>query len=580
MAPEAIGKYRVISELGRGAMGSVYLAEDPHIGRQVAVKLMRPQSEEGPERFLQEARTVGSLSHPNIVLLHDFGFEGETPYLVMERVAGVTLDRWLGARPAAARLRVLVGLCRAVAYAHERGVLHRDLKPSNVLVQPDGEPKLLDFGIARAQDTRLTATGIVLGTPEYLAPELLGSGTFSTRSDVYALGLVAYELFGGRNPFRAETLASCLRRVLEVEPPPLGAPGTAASDASPELAAAILACLAKDPARRPATSQALLAAAERQLAGRAAVAIAPTVRMVPALAARRRVPRIALVVAGALAVTLAAALVFVRVRLPDPVAAPTPAPADASRSAPTPAGPRTAVPTPPPSAVATSPVATRPSATPPTATALAPAQREPPSGALASRPVAPAEAERSALTAARDAAAGVPAAGRVTRRDLEGVEPRAAAGADAARGSERVPAGATPASAAERVAAQPPAADAAAPEDPRPSPRLAAASPSAPPPPPAPALRLVSVSPATLPRGQLTRVRVAGEGLAAALRPRFTRGGAPASGIRVTRTTALDGGAVELSLRVDDDAALGSYSLTLVSPGGEATNALTVEVVL
>ena len=210
MPPTEIGKYKVLRELGRGAMGAVYLGEDPFIGRRVAIKVMRPQVEEGAERFLQEARTVGSLSHPNIVLLHDFGFAGELPYLVMEHVDGTILDKWLAEpRDARERLRVLAGLCRAVAYAHSRGVLHRDLKPSNVLVRSDGEAKLLDFGIALVENTRMTATGVVLGTPEYLAPELLGSGRFSPRSDMYALGLVAYELFGGRNPFAADTVAAC-----------------------------------------------------------------------------------------------------------------------------------------------------------------------------------------------------------------------------------------------------------------------------------------------------------------------------------------------------------------------------------
>ena len=281
-APTEIGKYRILRELGRGAMGAVYLAEDPFIARRVAIKVMRPQVEEGSERFLQEARTVGSLSHPNIVLLHDFGFFGELPYLVMEHVEGTILDRWL-AEPhePQARLRVLAGLCRAVLYAHSRGVLHRDLKPSNVLVRSDGEAKLLDFGIARVENTRLTATGVVLGTPEYLAPELLGSGGFSPRSDMYALGLVAYELFGGRNPFAADTVAACLRRVLEVAPAPLAAD----SPAPAEVAAEVMRCLAKDPAHRPESPEHLLAATERALAAGLApapgpaMATSPTTRM-------------------------------------------------------------------------------------------------------------------------------------------------------------------------------------------------------------------------------------------------------------------------------------------------------------
>jgi serine/threonine-protein kinase len=144
LALTEIGKYRVLGELGRGAMGAVYLAEDPFIGRRVAIKVMRPQVEEGSERFLREAKTVGSLSHPNIVLLR-LRFSAELPYLVMEHVPGVCLDKWLmDPHDVAERLRVLAGLCRAVATL-TRTACCITTSPSNVLVRADGEAKLLDL---------------------------------------------------------------------------------------------------------------------------------------------------------------------------------------------------------------------------------------------------------------------------------------------------------------------------------------------------------------------------------------------------------------------------------------------------
>lgn len=259
--PERVGRYRVVRVLGSGGMGQVYLAEDETLGREVAVKVMRPQSEEGPERFVLEARTVAALNHPNIVVLHDFGMFGERPYLVMERLEGESLDVWAETpRAVADKLAVLRDLCRALDYAHRRGVLHRDLKLSNVQVLPDGSAKLMDFGIAQSAaggaGSRMTATGIVLGTPEFIAPELLAGGAYSPRSDLYAFGVVAYQLFADVQPFRADNLAACLQRVLHHRPLPLR---SLVGEVPEAVARAIDACLEKDPLARPSGADRLLA---------------------------------------------------------------------------------------------------------------------------------------------------------------------------------------------------------------------------------------------------------------------------------------------------------------------------------
>jgi serine/threonine-protein kinase len=215
MLPPTIGKYEVAHRLGEGAMGEVFLARDPFIGRSVAVKLMKTDSAGDRERFLQEARTVGALSHPNIVVLHDFGFHDGRPFLVMEFVPGRNLEDWLREpHTLDEHLKIVEGLCRALLYAHERGVLHRDLKPSNVQVLPEGDCKLMDFGIARTGTGRLTTAHTVLGTPSFIAPEILEEAAYSASADVYSAGVLVYEMLAGVNPFAGKTVASTLHNVL------------------------------------------------------------------------------------------------------------------------------------------------------------------------------------------------------------------------------------------------------------------------------------------------------------------------------------------------------------------------------
>jgi serine/threonine protein kinase len=237
-----IDGFRIVRGIGRGGMGLVYEAEQLREKRRVAIKTL-PPGLAGPlqaRRLEQEARLLARLTHPGIAQVHGSGHAdafGGAPYLVLEFVDGVPLDRH--ARDAAldvsARVRLLAAIAEAVAHAHARGVIHRDLKPGNVLVDGEGRPKVLDFGIARLADEAraaadsllLTESGAVLGTLPYMAPEqfLLERDAIDVRVDVYALGVIAYELLSGVLPhdLRQLPLAAAARRVAEEEPPPLGA---------------------------------------------------------------------------------------------------------------------------------------------------------------------------------------------------------------------------------------------------------------------------------------------------------------------------------------------------------------------
>ncbi|MFL5579076.1 MAG: tetratricopeptide repeat protein [Gemmatimonadaceae bacterium] len=219
MGERRIGPYRVIRELGRGGMGVVYLAEraDGAFHRQVAIKLLRasPDADELHRRFLAERQILAALDHPHIARLLDGGTaDGQLPYLVMEYVDGLPITEWCDRErlDVAARLRLFEDVCEAVQSAHQSLVIHRDLKPSNILVTADGEVKLLDFGIAKllapsfgAVDLPHTRTGIRVMTPEYASPEQVRGEPLSTASDVYALGVILYELLTGRRPYQLKT---------------------------------------------------------------------------------------------------------------------------------------------------------------------------------------------------------------------------------------------------------------------------------------------------------------------------------------------------------------------------------------
>jgi eukaryotic-like serine/threonine-protein kinase len=232
-----IGPYLVRDELGRGGMGVVYLADDTRLGRRVALKVLHPHVAAGAEqreRLRQEARIAAALSHSGIAIVYALEEFDGAMYVASEFVPGRTLRALLQDGPVSVPLLVDMAtqIARVLAAAHAQGIVHRDLKPDNVMLTPAGVIKLLDFGLARsegAQAVRLTRTGTVVGTPAYMAPEQLLGERADFRVDLFALGVVIYEMASGGNPFEAATMAATIDRVLRHEPPPLSTVATVPS---------------------------------------------------------------------------------------------------------------------------------------------------------------------------------------------------------------------------------------------------------------------------------------------------------------------------------------------------------------
>lgn len=227
-SPQKFGRYEVRSELGNGAMGVVYRAYDPEIGRDVAIKTIRRSLELPPakrkeylERFRREARAAGRLSdHPNIVPVFDVGLEGDLPFIVMAFVEGLSLDRYRRKHKIdKLDLESLIeDLCAALGHAHRNGIVHRDVKPANIIVTPRGAV-LTDFGIARLDGSELTRTGTFLGSPSYMSPEQARGGELDGRSDLFSLAVIAFLLLTGEKPFVAEDTNSILYKIIN-EPHP------------------------------------------------------------------------------------------------------------------------------------------------------------------------------------------------------------------------------------------------------------------------------------------------------------------------------------------------------------------------
>jgi serine/threonine protein kinase/WD40 repeat protein len=252
--PLMVGKYQIVDELGRGGMGLVYKAFDSGIGRTVALKVMSEELARDTafrERFLREARGAGILQHPNIVTVHELGEWQGAPFIAMEFLQGRSLEEILtnekGTTTVEERLKIVAQVCRGLDYAHARGIVHRDIKPANVMVTTDGVAKVVDFGIARLADQKLTNTGHVLGTVSYMSPEQLQGKALDGRSDIFAVGVMLFEALTWVLPFAAEDTGAAITNTLYRQPPSLS---NFLVNCPRELDAVLKKCLAKDPAER------------------------------------------------------------------------------------------------------------------------------------------------------------------------------------------------------------------------------------------------------------------------------------------------------------------------------------------
>jgi serine/threonine protein kinase len=252
----ALGRFRVVADLGRGSMGEVMLAEDTLLGRRVAIKRLRPELAENRshrERLRNEARIAAQLDHPAIVRVLDLLCEDGADHIVMEYVAGPSLRtlRDRGAPAIARVVQIAWELAAALEHVHGRGIIHRDLKLENVLTTRDGRPKLNDFGIARSAEC-VDDPGQIMGTPRAMSPEQVAGEPLDPRSDLFSLGVLLHELVAGGSPFAAESHAQTMRRVLHHHPPSLAG---AHPDVPAALASVIDHLLAKDPAHRPQSAR-------------------------------------------------------------------------------------------------------------------------------------------------------------------------------------------------------------------------------------------------------------------------------------------------------------------------------------
>jgi serine/threonine-protein kinase len=228
-APVRFGRFRVLGELGRGAMGVVYRAEDTTLGRVVAIKTIALAGTSGAERdqhearFLQEARAAARISHPAVITIHEMGREGDVAFMAMELLEGADLRQLIReSRLAPSQaLTIAATVAEGLACAHAQGIVHRDVKPGNIMVLPDGRVKIMDFGIARPmQPSVKTQTGLLLGSPQYMSPEQIVGQPFDHRADIFSLGLVLYEMLTGSRPFAGEDLGELTFKVANLAATP------------------------------------------------------------------------------------------------------------------------------------------------------------------------------------------------------------------------------------------------------------------------------------------------------------------------------------------------------------------------
>jgi serine/threonine-protein kinase len=272
------GRYRLLEPLGRGAMSSVWLAQDEELERRVAVKMLAQSAD--PARFEREARAAAALSHPNICSLYDYGEAAGRPYMVLEYLPNGSLEERLknGTLEDGDVLRIATEMAAGLAHAHERGLVHRDLKPANVLFDSEDRAKIADFGIARMGGSgTLTEAGTVLGTASYISPEQASGQPAGPASDVYSFGVILFRMLTGRLPFVSTNAMELVRMHRDDLPPSVG---ELRPDAPARLEGIAAAALQKDPTRRPADGRALL----RELRGTEAEDTGATVLLAPAVA--------------------------------------------------------------------------------------------------------------------------------------------------------------------------------------------------------------------------------------------------------------------------------------------------------
>ena len=255
--PTRIGPYDIVEVIGRGGMGTVYRCNDPRIGRAVAIKVLTAAADD-PDlltRFHREAQYTGNLHHPNIVTIYELGQQETVPYLVMEYLEGVSLEATIAsgrAMPIAEKLAIILQVCNGLAYAHQRGIVHRDIKPANVVVLADGTAKIVDFGIALLGGSKLTRTGYIVGSLNYMSPEQLGGTEVDARTDVYSTAVVLFQMLTGNLPFDGGSTAATLRKIMQDPPPPLA---TYMKDCPDELEGILQKALAKNRDERYPTAE-------------------------------------------------------------------------------------------------------------------------------------------------------------------------------------------------------------------------------------------------------------------------------------------------------------------------------------
>ncbi len=248
---EHIGRYQIIKELGKGAMGVVYKATDPNIGRTVAIKTCRldihgMEADEMLHRFKNEARAAGVMNHPNIITIYDAGELEGMFYIAMEFIEGQTLFELLKQEKVLAPEKVIDIIrqaCAGLDYAHKHGIIHRDIKPANIMMTGDSTVKIMDFGIAKGGGSGMTATGQVVGTPNYMSPEQVKGKPLDGRTDLFSLGVVLYEMITGERPFSGQNVTTIIYKIVNENPP---APRDLDSSVHPGLSAVVMKALAKD----------------------------------------------------------------------------------------------------------------------------------------------------------------------------------------------------------------------------------------------------------------------------------------------------------------------------------------------